>query len=123
MTLSQVLRSNATFSLLTGLAALAMPDYFCRNFALSNPLIFQLLGAALLFFAATVFYAAVNPFDKPKQVLWIVIQDGVWVAASAAIVLFRLFDMSDLAYISISIIALIVATFGYFQYKCLSENK
>lgn len=119
MTLSQILRSNATFSLLTGLGLAIMPDYFSRIFQFENELPFRILGFLLLFFAATVFYASVNPHDKPRQVRWIIIQDALWVIGSAIIIAFQFFSFSSVGYWLIANVALIVAFFGFFQFRKL----
>jgi uncharacterized membrane protein YjdF len=117
MTLSQVLRSNATTSLLSGIALAAMPTYFSQLFEVENTLVFRILGFVLLFFAATVFYASIAPEEKPRQVTWIIIQDLLWVVGSIVILTFRLFSLSAIGYGLIAIMAVIVAIFGYLQYK------
>jgi hypothetical protein len=47
----------------------------------------------------------------------IIIQDMLWVIASILICIFHVFAISEIAYVIILLVALIVATFAILQYK------
>ncbi|MEM1136826.1 MAG: hypothetical protein AAGI07_13395 [Bacteroidota bacterium] len=117
--LRQVLKINAAFSTLSGLCFILMHGALGKLIGLHQHEILMYIGIGLLLFATSVFYEAFAKAVRAKQVKFIVIQDCLWVVGSIVIVIFHLFGLTFTGYLLISIIALIVAAFAFFQVRYL----
>lgn len=112
-TLKLALIGNAVMSLVTGLILSLFSQQVAAIFATTQYLAFLLIGLALLYFCATIFLEVYK--QRPLPILWIIIQDILWVAASAYIILFRALPISETGYGIITLIALLVLLFSVFQ--------
>ncbi len=111
---------NAVFSIISGVLLISSNRLAVVMEANRTSLI--VVGVGLLFFAATVWLAAVRKTIKKAEVIGIVIQDWVWVAASTVVVLTQALAMSPLAYTFIVIVAVIVSIFATLQKTYLSKT-
>jgi ribosome-associated toxin RatA of RatAB toxin-antitoxin module len=73
----------------------------------------------LLFFSGTILVEIKK--QRALAILWIIIQDSVWVIASIVILIWRPFDISDAGYLLIDIFAFLVLLFTIFQSIGLSR--
>lgn len=112
-TLKLALIGNAVMSLLTGLILSIFPKQVAAIFATTQYLPFLLIGLALLYFCATIVLEVYK--QRPLPILWIIIQDILWVAASAYIILARPLPISEIGYGLIAVIAVLVLLFSVFQ--------
>jgi ribosome-associated toxin RatA of RatAB toxin-antitoxin module len=118
-TLKSALLANSISSFLTGTALILFQVFFMNLFNVQNTTVFLILGIALLFFSGTVFIEIKK--QRALAILWIIIQDSIWVIASIAILIWRPFDISDAGYLLIDIMAFLVLTFAIFQSIGLSR--
>lgn len=106
------LLSNALFSLLTGLSLIVFHKKIANWFGQQKTVIFWIIGIGLLFFSYSVFIEVRHPTDA---VLYIIIQDSIWVLASIAILWIRPFKITQIGYRIIAGIAAIILIFGTLQ--------
>lgn len=112
---------NAVFSGLSGMLMVAFRSSIAEAFALPDSgTVFAVIGGLLLFFTATIILEIVK--QRPRWVMWIVIQDFLWVAGSAVLLALRPFGISTVGNIAIAVVAAIVAFMGYTQYTALEEE-
>lgn len=114
------LLANAVFSTLTAITLLLFSRQVAVLFGLSRTLIFLIIGAGLLVFAASVAIEAGR--QRPGKVRLIIIQDAIWVLASVVVLIFRPFDISSVGYVLIGVVAALVGLFGLGQWLGLSQK-
>jgi hypothetical protein len=119
--LQKALQYNAIFSGISGVAFILGYRTLGRIFAISYDNIFWMIGAALLFFAATIIYEI--PRQRRLAVLWIITQDMLWVVGSAILLMTKPFGISDTGNALIATVALIVLGMGINQYQALRDKK
>jgi len=107
------LTGNAGFSLLSGLFLSLAPKYIAEVFQSTTYLPFLVIGLGLLYFAYTI-VIEIKP-QRRNKVLWIIVQDLLWVIGSAAILLTRPFKISAVGYSWITWVAIIVLSFAVLQ--------
>lgn len=118
--LQKSLRLNALFSGISGIVLIAMNKQFAHLFETTNTIVFWVTGIVLLFFAGTIIYEIKK--QRPLAVLWIIIQDFLWVIGSIILIAFNPFDISKTGSATIAIIALIVLFMGVSQSKALAQT-
>jgi len=125
-TLKNVLFINALSSGATGLALVVAPGFVGNLFEVSQTLPFVAVGVFLSLFGSMVYWVSRrNPINE-GAVRLIIILDSTWVAGSICIVLFQLFDLSNLGYMVIGAVAAWVGLMAWLQYngaKHLSFSK
>ena len=119
--LKRVLLGNAIFSTVSGLSLLLFTDPIAAFMNIGMPSILMWLGVGLLLFAGLVAYHATRPTINAKQVQSIIIQDWAWVAGSAGILLFQLFNLSFWGYALVADVAVVVAVFALLQSRNLKR--
>ncbi len=112
-TLKSALLANSISSFLSGATLILFPVFFMNLFGIQNTTVFWVLGIALLFFSGTILVEIKK--QRALAILWIIIQDSIWVVASFAVLIWRPFPISDAGYLLIDIFAFIVLTFAIFQ--------
>ncbi len=115
----RALKANAVFSALSGITLISLAQLVADSFALSNPLILQIIGAGLLFFVLGLLYTATRPTIKRTHVQRIILLDLSWVLASIVLLVVRPFGLNSFAHGEIALVALIVASLAYWQYRVL----
>lgn len=111
--LQKALRNNALFSSISGVLMIVLNRQLSSLFGTSNNTIFWSIGLVLLYFAITI------GFEIKKQrrtaIIWIIIQDYVWVLGSIIILITKPFQITSTGNLIIGIIALIVLFMGIHQ--------
>ena len=117
--LKLVLKANALFSTLSGIALIGFNQQLANIMHLNNGKVLLFIGIGLLLFAGSVFWHASRPEPSPQQVRLIIWQDWGWVLASLLIIITGAFGISTMGYVIIGGVALIVADFAILQRKYL----
>ncbi|MEO1447902.1 MAG: hypothetical protein AAFV07_00145 [Bacteroidota bacterium] len=111
------LRINAAFSALSGLTLLLANAPLQKLMGISQADILPGLGLNLLVFAAFVAWVSYRKAHQRGWVMSITLMDLAWVLGSALLLIFRPFDLSTWGYILIFIVADLVGTFAWMQYR------
>jgi len=117
--LRTVLRANAGFSTVTGLAGLILGGPIAEMFGVDQVWLIRLLGAGLLFFAAGVFM--ISRTDRPILDAWsaqVSIADLGWVAGTVLVV--ALGWLSTTGAVVMGVIAVAVLGLGLMQLRSRS---
>lgn len=117
--LQKALGLNALFSALSGIVLIVLNKEIAGLFGTANTTVFWVIGIVLLIFASTILYETRK--QRPIAVLWIIIQDFLWVIGSFVIITVNLFEISKTGNSTIAIIATIVLFMGVNQYKALAQ--
>ena len=108
---------NAISSGITGLILAIVPGLVSNLFATSNTTAFVAVGIFLFAFAVMVFVGSIQNPLREKTVNIIIALGTLWVAASLAIILLKVLDVSTLGYFLIAAVAAWVALMAYLQFK------
>ena len=111
--LKNALKSNAGFSILSGLALIVFNATFQSLF--QTQLQLWIVGLILLLFAGQVLNLALKSTLPQKEVKAIIVMDILWVVGSA-ILLLSVPQMPTAGRWIIALVALFVADFAVFQY-------
>lgn len=117
--LQKALRLNAIFSSTSGITLLLYSNQIDDIFETNNPRVFQIIGLLLLFFTITIVYEIFK--QRPIAVLWIIVQDFLWVLGSFIIIVFNPFEISKSGNSTIATIAFVVLFMGVNQTKALAQ--
>lgn len=117
MQLKKYLTINSLFSGTSGLIMLIWSNWLNDLFSINNYYIFPVIGFNLLLFSAFTGYVLIRHLHNFKLVRFISLLDALWVAGSFIIVSFRFFDLSQLGYIIMSLVAVWIAFLAYNQFK------
>jgi ribosome-associated toxin RatA of RatAB toxin-antitoxin module len=117
--LQKSLVANAVFSGVSGLVLIICNTYLAHLFGAGNTAVFQIIGVALLFFACTIIYEIIK--QRPLAVLWIIVQDFIWVLGSFILLIFNPFELSKAGNFIIAVVALVVLLMGLNQSKALAQ--
>lgn len=112
-TLNKALTANFITSLCTGLILLIFQKAVANIFGVQPHPVFPVIGAGLLLFALTI--ALEIKKQRSLAILWISIQDLMWVAGSTTILIIQPFDISTTGYWIIDIVAMLVLIYAIFQ--------
>ena len=118
--LQKALGINVLFSAFTGLALITSHHTIALIFGFNHSTTFWIIGIALILFASTIVYEMFR--QKPLAVLWIIVQDMLWVLASIIILIFQVFEISKAGNISIAVVALIVFMMAINQSSALAQT-
>ncbi|WP_405207494.1 hypothetical protein [Aquimarina sp. LLG6339-5] len=120
--LQNALRINALFSSTSGIILIILNQQIAKLFGTSNNTVFWIMGIVLIYFALTIWLEIKK--QRKSAIIWIIIQDYIWVLASILLVTFNPFLITETGNLIISIIALIVLYMGVNQMiKLDSINK
>jgi len=111
---------NALFSSLSGLIMILFNQQLSKLFGIENHTAFWVVGLALFYFAITIAYEMKK--QRRFAILWIIIQDFIWVVASIVILVFNPFQITQIGNIIIAIIAIIVLYMGIIQLNALNKS-
>ena len=118
--LQKALGINAIFSGITGIGLILFYKSIAAEFNVEQSNIFWMIGIGLIFFALTILLEVIK--QRKLAVLWIIIQDFVWVIASIFLLIFRSFNISNTGNTTISIVALVVFFMAINQSKALAQT-
>ncbi len=117
--LQKALRLNAWFSGISGLMLITLNQQIANLFETTNTTVFWVTGIALLLFAGTIIYETKN--QRPIAVLWIIVQDFLWVIGSIVLIAFDPFEISKAGNTTVATIAFIVLLMGINQSKAFAQ--
>jgi len=115
------LKSNAGFSLLSGLSLVFFNESLARVLNIPQPLILVAIGVGLVLFSLLVYKTGNDTNMAKKMVQFIIVQDWLWVVGSILLIATQAFGISQIGFIIIGVIALIVAGFATFQQRYLNK--
>ena len=119
--LQKALSFNTLFSAISGICLISLHNAIATIFGTSNSTVFWVVGAGLVLFACTIFFEIKK--QRPLAVVWIVIQDFLWVGGSLFILLTQPFNISGTGTNVIAVIALIVFSMGINQTWALAQTE
>lgn len=119
--LQVALSRNMIFSSLSGLVLILWHKTLAGIFGLDSHAVFWITGIVLLFFAFTIWYERQR--QRRIAVIWICIQDFLWVVASIVLLALDPFQISSSGQIIIGVIASIVLYLGVTQLRALNVVK
>lgn len=117
--LQKPLLINAIFSSISGILMIFFNGWLANIFEIQNVTVFKIIGFLLLFFAITIIYETFK--QRPLAILWIIIQDFIWVIASLFLIIINPFEISKSGNTLITIIAFVVFFMGTNQSKALAQ--
>ncbi len=118
--LQTALRLNAIFSGVSGLAMILFHSSLAELFALTNSTVFWVFGLALIFFAGTIVLEILKQRRLP--IIWIIIQDFIWVIGSAILLIIKPFGISSMGNNLITTVAIIVLGMAINQLLALRKT-
>ena len=89
-------------------------------FDISNSSVFWIVGAVLIFFLLTIIYEIKR--QRPLGVLFIIVQDFLWVLVSISLLLFQPFEISNVGSGIIAFVALVVLLMAINQARALAQT-
>ena len=111
--LQKILTVNTLFSGVSGILIILLNQQIAYLFGTNNNTVFWIVGIGLIYFSITIWY------DVKKQrklaVLWIIIQDFLWVIGSLVLVIVNPFQISYIGSLVIGVIGIIVLALGISQ--------
>ena len=117
--LQKALKYNAIFSSMSGLIMILFNNQIAQLFGTSNNSVFWIVGLILIYFTITIWYEIRK--QRKIAVLWIIIQDFLWVMGSIILILLNPFDITSLGNLIIGIIAAIVLLMGLNQTRAFNK--
>ncbi|MEK6154697.1 SRPBCC family protein [Flavobacteriaceae bacterium 3-367] len=117
--LQNTLLANAIFSGMSGIGLLLFHKEIADIFSVNSSTTFWIVGIALIYFASTITYEIFK--QRPITILFIIIQDILWVIGSIILLVSQPFGISITGNYIIAAIALIVFFMAIAQSKALSK--
>ncbi len=117
--LQKALLFNALFSGLCGIVLIAFHTQIASLFGVANSTVFWMIGIALLYFIGTIIYE-INK-QGLRAILWIIVQDFLWVIASLILLLLDPFQLSFTGNLIIALVALAVLLMAVNQSLALAK--
>jgi hypothetical protein len=118
--LQKSLKYNAIFSSISGLIMILFNNQIAELFGTSNNSVFWIVGLILIYFTITIWYEIRK--QRKIAILWIIIQDFLWVIGSIILILLNPFDITSLGNLIIGFIAFIVLLMGLTQTRALNKK-
>ncbi len=118
--LQKALKVNALFSSISGLLLILFNNQMAKLFGTDNNSVFWVVGLILIYFTITIWYE-INK-QRKIAVLWIIIQDFLWVFGSLILIVFNPFYITALGNLIIGIIAFIVLIMAVNQTRALNKK-
>lgn len=111
--LKKALIINTLFSSISGIILILLNRQIADIFGTKNNTVFWCIGLVLIYFALTIWYERTK--QRKLAVLWIIIQDFLWVIGSIILISFNPFQVTQNGTIIIGVIATIVLLMGVNQ--------
>ncbi len=118
--LQNALKFNALFSSTSGILMILLNQQIAKLFGTNNNSVFWIVGLALIFFAITIWHEVKK--QRKIVVIWIIIQDFIWVLGSIVLIIFNPFQLTEVGNLIIGIIALVVLYMGKNQIMGLKKT-
>ncbi len=117
--LQTYLLTNAIFSGFSGVVLVAFSTRTAAIFGVPDNQSFVIIGFGLLLFSASVFLETVK--QRAMAVLWIIVQDMIWVVGSISILVLKPFSITNSGEWIIAVVAFVVLLMGVLQATALSK--
>lgn len=118
-TLKKALQINMVFSSTSGILLILLHKQIANLFGVQNAAPFWVIGITLVYFAGTIWYETKKL--RNKAIIWISIQDFLWVLGSVYLLLRNPFQITTTGNYIIGAIALIVLFMGILQVLALQN--
>jgi ribosome-associated toxin RatA of RatAB toxin-antitoxin module len=110
---------NATFSGISGILIIIFRQQLMTLFGALSTIHFLVVGALLIFFSLTILYETKR--QNTLAILWIIIQDMLWVIGSIWLLIFHPFDFSRGGNYTIGVVAVVVLLMAFNQSSALAQ--
>jgi len=110
---------NAIATLSSGVGILAFHKQLMSIFELNNIIPFLIVGGVITFFSLTMFIEIRK--QRALAILWIIVQDVLFVLASVIVLIIRPFHISDGGYLLIELFLIPIIFFIVYQSKGLAR--
>jgi hypothetical protein len=117
MTSNQILQLNALSTAASAAGMLAFRGTLYRLFGLDSPVLLDVIAIGLLLYAAALVLAARRPQVGRRALMAFTFADGLWVAASALLLLLFWNELTLLARILVIGAAIVVDVFAMLQFR------
>jgi len=118
--LQKALSINAIFSAVSGITLVIFPNAIANIFGINQSTAFRIIGVGLIFFASTILLEIFK--QRPLAVIWIIVQDFIWVIASAVLLVLQPFNISNTGNYTIAVIALLVLFMAINQSSAFAQT-
>lgn len=118
--LQKALKLNALFSSISGVILILFNNQISKLFGTVHSSAFVIVGLVLIYFTITIWYE-INK-QRKIAVIWIIIQDFLWVIASIILIIINPFNSTSLGNLIIGIIAAIVLFMGVSQTRAFLKK-
>ena len=118
--LQKALITNTVFSSISGVVMIIFNKQLADLFGTNNSTVFWVVGLLLIYFAMTIAYE-INK-QRKLAVLWIIIQDFLWVIGSLILLLLNPYQITLVGNMIVGIVALIVLFMGIKQTSALNKQ-
>jgi len=119
--LKKALKLNSIFSSVSGIVFILLNKQIANLFGVENNTVFWITGLILIYFSLTIWFEISR--QRKIAVLWIIIQDYLWVLGSFILILLNPFNITLLGNIITGVIALIVLFMGINQTIAINKIK
>jgi hypothetical protein len=119
--LKKALTINALFSSISGIILILLNRQIADIFGTKNNTVFWCIGVALIYFALTIWYERTK--QRKLAVLWIIIQDFLWVLGSIILISFNPFQVTQNGTLIIGVVSVIVLSMGVNQIIAYHKTK
>lgn len=116
--MKQALRINAIFSSVSGILLILFHNWFQEIFDLGTSTPFWITGIALIVFAGSILLEIKR--QNPAGILWIVVQDILWVIGSIVLLVWNPFGISASGNLIIATVAGVVLLMAFLQARALA---
>jgi hypothetical protein len=117
MTSNQILQLNALATTASAVAMLATRGTLYGLFGADSPMLFDVIAAGLLMYAAALAIVARETLVGRRALMAFTAADGLWVAGSAIVLLMFWAELTPLARILVITVALVVDVFAMLQFR------
>ena len=117
MTSNQILQLNALSTAVSATGMLAFRGSLYRLFGLDSPVLLDVVAIGLLIYAAALVVVARAPLVGRRALMAFTFADGLWVAASALVLLLFWNELAPLARILVIAAAVVVDVFAMLQFR------
>jgi hypothetical protein len=117
MTSNQILQLNALSTAASAVGMLAFRGTLYRLFGLDSPVVLDVIAMGLLIYAAALVVVARAPLVGRRALMAFTFADGLWVAASALVLLLFWNELAPLARILVIAAAVVVDVFAMLQFR------
>ena len=117
MTSNQILQLNAFSTAASAVGMLAFRSTLYRLFGADSPVLFDVVAIGLLIYAGALVAVARAPLVGRRALMAFTVADGVWVLASAIVLLLFWNELTPLARILVIGAAVVVDVFAMLQFR------